>query len=243
MNAQVNVAGAERWASALGGAALAAWGLKQLRDERSPAAAMVAAAGASLIVRGATGHCPVYSATGLNTADDDTRDVLSGSRGVNVEHAVTIKRPADELYAFWRRLEQLPRFMTNLVSVTRIDDRRSHWVAKAPAGRKVEWDAEIINDVTNQLIAWRTLAGSDVVSAGSVRFKPAPAGRGTEVHVRMQYAPPAGKMGAVIAWLFGREPAQTIREDLRRLKQLMETGEVPTTQGQPRGKQSVLNYD
>lgn len=243
MNAQVNVADAERWASALGGAALTAWGIKQLRDQRSPAAAMVAAAGASLIVRGATGHCPVYSAAHMSTAETDTRVVLSGSRGVNVEEAMTINRSPAELYGFWRQLEQLPRFMRHLVSVRQLDDRRSHWVAKGPAGRTFEWDAEIINQIANELIAWRTLENASVASAGSVRFKSAGSGRGTEVHVRLQYAPPAGKAGAAIAWLFGKEPSQTIREDLRRFKQLLEAGEVPTVEGQPRGRQSVLNYD
>jgi uncharacterized membrane protein len=243
MNAQVNVADAERWASALGGAALTAWGIKQLKEDRSPAGAMIAAAGVSLIARGATGHCPMYTAAGLNTAETNTRAALGGVRGVNVEQAFTINRSPDELFAYWRRLEQLPQFMSHLVSVKQIDERRSHWVAKGPAGRKVEWDAEIINEIPNELIGWRTLDHADVVSAGSVRFKRAPGGRGTEVRVRLQYEPPAGKLGATIAWLLGHEPAQTIQEDLRKFKQLMETGEVPTIEGQPRGRQSILNYD
>src|SRR5689334_23523203 len=125
MNAQVNVADAERWASALGGAALTAWGLKQLRDERTPAGAMIAAAGASLIVRGATGRCPVYSATGISTVKD-TRTALGGSRGVNVDEAMTINRMPEELYVYWRSFESLPKFMTHLVSVRRIDQRRTH---------------------------------------------------------------------------------------------------------------------
>jgi len=243
MNAEVNVADAERWASALGGAALAAWGLRQLKEDRSPAGAMIAAAGAGLIVRGATGHCPIYSAAGFNTADTDTRVALAGSRGINVEHAVTINRTPEELYAFWRRFDQLPRFMSHLVSVKQMDNCRSHWVAKAPAGRTVEWDAEIINEIPGELIAWRTLENADVVSAGSVRFKGAPGGRGSEVRVRLQYGPPAGRLGAVIAWMFGEEPSQVIQEDLRKFKQLMEAGETPTIEGQPRGRQSVLNYD
>jgi uncharacterized membrane protein len=238
----VNVTEPERWASALGGAALTAWGLKQLRDERSPAGAMIAAAGASLIARGATGHCPVYAAAGVTTRSD-TREALGGSRGVNVEQAMTINRRPDELYAFWRKLERLPRIMSHLISVNEIDSRRSHWVAKGPAGRKVEWDAEIITEIPNELIGWRTLADADVVSAGSVRFKPAPGNRGTEVHVRLQYEPPAGKIGATVAWLLGSEPAQTIQEDLRRFKQLMEAGEIPTIEGQSRGRQSIFNYD
>jgi uncharacterized membrane protein len=236
MTSDINVADVERWASALGGAALAAYGIKQLKD-RSPSGAALTAAGTALIYRGATGHCPMYSAAGISTADrrDDTRAALSGPRGVNVQEAVTINRPADELYRFWRSFEQLPSFMHHLVSVTQLDQCRSHWVAKAPAGSTVEWNAEIINEIPGELIGWRTLDGSEVVSAGSVCFKPAPGGRGTEVRVRLQYDPPGGKLGSTIAWMFGEEPSQTIREDLRRFKRLMETGEIPTTEGQPRG--------
>ena len=236
MTEDVNVADVERWASALGGAALTAFGIKQLKD-RSPAGAALAAAGTALIYRGATGYCPVYSAAGINTADghDDTREHLSGARGVNVEEVVTVNKPAAELYRFWRNFEQLPRFMDYLVSVRQLDQRRSHWVAKGPAGRRVEWDAEIINEIPDELIGWRTLDGADVVSAGSVRFVAAPGGRGSQVRVRLQYAPPGGKIGAAIAWVFGKEPSQAIREDLRHFKQLMEAGEIPTTAGQPRG--------
>ena len=242
MTSTINVAEVERWASAIGGAALTAFGIKQLK-ERSPAGAALAAAGSALMYRGATGHCPMYAAAGINTASEGTREALGGARGVLVEEVVTISAPADRLYDYWRNLEQLPRFMDHLVSVRQIDERRSHWVAKAPGRRTVEWDAEIINEVARELIGWRTLDGADVVSAGSVRFKPAAGNRGTEVRVRLQYDPPAGKVGATVAWLLGHEPSQTIREDLRRFKQLMETGEVPTTAGQPRGKQSILNYD
>ena len=241
MTSELNVAQVERWASALGGAALAVYGLRQ----RSVAGAMIAASGGALIARGATGHCPVYAVAGVNTADGerDTRAALGGSRGVHVESSVTINRPAAELYVFWRHFENLPRFMPHLVSVRRIDERRSHWVAKAPAGRTVEWDAEIINEVPHELIGWRTLHDATVVSAGSVHFKPAGPNRGTQVYVRMQYNPPAGHLGAAIAWMLGHEPNQTIREDLRRFKQLLEAGEAPTTKGQSRGRQSMLNYD
>jgi uncharacterized membrane protein len=246
MTSSINVAGVERWASALGGAALTAYGIKQLKD-RSPAGAALAAAGGALIYRGATGHCPMYAAAGITTAGerdaDATRSALAGARGVHVEEVVTINAPAEQLYLFWRNFELLPRFMDHLVAVTVIDERCSHWVAKAPAGRTVQWNAEIINEIPGELIGWRTLDGSDIVSAGSVRFKPAPGGRGTEVRVRLQYDPPAGKVGATVAWLLGHEPSQTIHEDLRRFKQLIEAGERPTIDGQPRGKRSLLNYD
>jgi uncharacterized membrane protein len=234
----LNLSDTERLASALGGALLAAYGLSQ----RSRSGAMIAAAGGALIVRGATGFCPGYAAAGIDTRRSDTKTALAGSRGTPVETAVTIAKPHDELYRFWRNLENLPEFMPHLVSVKDLGDKRSHWVAKAPGGRTVEWDAEIINDEVNELLGWRTLEGSDVVSAGSVRFKPTGGGE-TIVHVHLQYEPPAGKVGATIAWLFGHEPSQTIGQDLRRFKALMETGEVPTIEGQSRGRQSILNYD
>ena len=237
MRSTVNVADVERWASALGGAALTAYGIRHLK-ERKVAGAMIAAAGTSLMFRGATGHWPAAESNGFNTANGrtDTRAALSGSRGVIVEEVVRINRPAHELFRFWRNFDQLPMFMDHLVSVRQLDSVHSHWVAKAPAGRSVEWDAEIINEIPDELVAWRTRDTSDVVSAGSVNFKSAPEGRGTDVRVRLQYHPPAGKLGSAIAWMFGEEPSQTIREDLRRFKRLMEAGEIPTTEGQPRGK-------
>jgi uncharacterized membrane protein len=226
MTSTVNVAHLERWASALGGAALTAYGIRQLKH-KSMAGAMIAAAGTTLIYRGATGHCPFYGAAGINTAngESDTRSALSGKRGVTVEEVVRVNRPAHELFRFWRRFELLPTFMDHLVSVRQLDQDRSHWVAKAPAGQTVEWDAEIINEIPDVLIAWKTRNDADVVSAGSVNFKPAPTG-GTDVRVRLQYHPPAGKLGSAVAWMFGEEPSQTVQEDLRRFKHLMEAREA-----------------
>ena len=230
MITDTNVAGVERWASAIGGAALAAYGITHLKGHTMKGA-MMSAAGASLITRGATGFCPVYAAAGINTADprSDTRAQLGGPRGVNIEEVVTIQRPARELYDFWRTFETLPQFMQNLVAVEQLDNRRSHWKAKGPAGRTVEWDAEIINEIPHELIGWRTLDGADVVSAGSVNFRPAAGGRGTDVRVRLQYNPPGGKVGSAVAWLFGLEPSQTIRQDLRRFKQIMEAAPTFTS--------------
>ena len=238
MTSETNLADVERWAHAIGGAALTAFGLKQLKEDRSVAGAMLAAAGGGLILRGATGRCPVYRAAGINTAHArrETRAALGGPRGVHVLDAVTVNRPAAELFDLWRGFRDLPRFMDHLVAVHPIDGNRTHWVAKAPGGRTVSWDAAIINEVPGELIGWATLPGSQVVSAGSVSFKPAPGGHGTEVRVHLQYDPPAGKAGATVAWLLGHEPSQTIREDLRRFKQLMEAGEFPTTKGQPKGR-------
>ena len=164
----------------------------------------------------------------------DTRAQLGGSRGILIDEAVTIGRPLADVYQFWRRFDEFPRFMTHLVSVTPLEGELSRWVAKGPAGMTVEWNARIINDIENELIAWQSIEGSTVATAGSVRFDSDV--RGTAVRVRLQYNPPAGKAGAAIAWLFGEEPRLQVRDDLRRVKQLMETGEIATTEGQPSGR-------
>ena len=210
-----------RWATAIGGAALIVWGARKLSSERHPVGAALAATGAGLIWR---------------STRSDTRVRLAGPRGIRVEESFAINRPADELYAFWHQLEQLPHVMPELTSVRMVDHRRSHWVARGPAGWRTEWYADIINDIPNELIAWRTTEGSNLVSAGSVHFEPGPAGRGTVVRIKLQYDPPGGKLGAAFAWAFGDTPSQVIREGLRRFKQLMETGEIPTTEGQSRGR-------
>jgi uncharacterized membrane protein len=151
----------------------------------------------------------------------------------HVESSVAINRAPADLYRFWRDFQNLPRFMPHLRSVQVDTGQRSHWVAQGPAGTTVAWDAEIIDDRPDALIAWRSLAGADVDQAGSVRFEEAPGGRGTFVRVCMEYYPPGGALGTVVATLFGEEPGQHIQEDLRRFKQLMETGETATTAGQP----------
>jgi uncharacterized membrane protein len=150
----------------------------------------------------------------------------AGEQGVPVIKTVTVGRPADELYRFWHDFQNLPRFMSHLESVQVMSDRRSHWRARGPAGTTMEWDAEMVEDRPNELIAWRSLPGADVDNAGSVQFAPAPAGRGTWVRVEMWYNPPAGLVGVGAAKLFGEEPAQQVSGELRAFKQLMETGEV-----------------
>ncbi|MEC5159019.1 MULTISPECIES: SRPBCC family protein [unclassified Janthinobacterium] len=165
---------------------------------------------------------------------------LAGGAGMPVTQTVSINRSPDECYQFWRDLERLPRFMQHLESVQRIDERRSHWKAKGPAGSSVEWDADITEDVPGQRLAWRSVDGADVANEGVVEFLPGPGGRGTVLTVGMRYDPPAGKVGAVAAKLFGEEPSQQIEEDLRRFKQLIETGEIATTNGQPSGRRSFL---
>jgi uncharacterized membrane protein len=152
-------------------------------------------------------------------------------RRVHVHRAITINRPADQIYAFWRRFDTLPRFMDHLESVRVIDDRRSRWRARAPAGTTVEWEAEILRERPNELISWRSLEGSDVETEGSVLFAPAPGGKGTEVHVQLDYHPPGGRAGAAFARLFGQDPAQQVAADLRKLKQILEAGEIPVSDG------------
>jgi uncharacterized membrane protein len=155
---------------------------------------------------------------------------------VHIETSIAIEKPPEELYAFWRDFTNLPLFMRNLQSVSVIDDTRSHWIASGPAGTHVEWDAEIYNEIKNELIAWRSLEDADVVNAGSVRFQAGPTGHGTFVRVTMNYNPPAGRVGAGLAELLGAEPSQLIKEDLRRLKQLAEAGEIATIDGQTSGR-------
>jgi uncharacterized membrane protein len=228
-----NVAEPERWISVIAGGALAAYGLKM----RSLPGMIVAALGGALVHRGATGHCMVYESLGVTTAEEQGDQVsVPYGKGVRVEKAVTINASAEELYAFWRKFDNLPRFMHNLESVEVRDGLRSHWVARGPAGTKVEWEAEIINEKPNELIGWRSVEGSQIDNAGSVHFTPAGGGRGTEVKVVLRYDPPAGTVGAKISRILGEDPAVNVQEDLRRLKRLIETGELPTTDGQSSGR-------
>jgi len=233
----INLGQTERWISAVGGGALALYGLTR----GSLGGIALGLLGAALVQRGVRGHCEVYQAMGFNSAGEtaprNSENVsVRGERGIKVEQSVTINRSAEELFRFWRNFENLPRFMNHLESVHVTGVNRSHWVAKAPAGTTVEWDAEVYNEKENELIAWRTLEGADVDSAGSVRFEQGAGGRGTVVRVVLKYDPPGGAVGAAVARLFGENPEQQIDEDLRRFKQLMEAGEVATTEGQSSGR-------
>jgi uncharacterized membrane protein len=149
--------------------------------------------------------------------------------------AVTVNRPPEDVYAFFSDLGNLPTFMAHLESVEVNADGRSHWVARAPGGRTVEWDAEVIEEKPASVIAWRSAEGADVANSGSVRFTPAPAGQGTEVVCELEYQPPGGALGTLVAKLFGEEPSQQLKDDLRRMKQVLETGEVVVSDGSPGG--------
>jgi uncharacterized membrane protein len=239
-----NVGEAERWASVLGGAALTVYGL----DRRDLGGGLLAVLGAELIRRGATGHCLLYEALNVSTATDATargphRDLpasraatVRASRAVKVEHSVTVKRPAAELYAFWRDPANLPRIIDFVESVEMLSDTTARWRARGPAGTTVEWEAEIINEIPNELLAWKSVGDADVPNAGSLHFRPAPNARGTEVRIVFEYEPPAGHLGAWIAKLVKEDPSAQLRGALRRFKQLAETGEIVTTEGQTSGR-------
>lgn len=227
----INVGGSERLTSLAAGGLIAAYGLSC----RSAAGLLLSAIGTGLAYRGLTGHCHGYQAFGISTADRRARTAVPAEQGVKIEESTTILRSPEELYAQWRNFTKLPQLMPHLISVTDAGNNRWHWIARGPAGN-VEWDAEIITDHPNEIIAWRSLPGSTVDNSGSVRFRAAPGNRGTEVQVALNYLPPGGKIGASIAWLTGMDPHTEIREDLRNFKRLMETGSVPTTKGQPRGR-------
>ncbi len=222
------IGGAQRWAALAGGAAALGWGLRRRGYLGWPAAA----AGAWYTVVGITGERNVLEYVGFTSPLDKG---LPYGHGVKIRRSVTINRPIDQLYRYWRSFENLPLFMQNLESVTVTGDRTSHWVAIGPGGRRIAWDAEIIAERENDLIGWRSTSGT-VDHAGSVRFERAPGGRSTVVRVQIQYNPPVGRLGAKVAKLSGSGVERMVREGLTRFKQLMEAGEIPTTEGQPSGR-------
>ena len=229
----INVGATERIVSGVAAAVVAAVGVrrKRLRPILFPVAG-------SLMTRAFTGRCAVNRALGRNSARGQRGSRVASvprGEGIKVEKSVVVSRPPQELYRFWRNFENLPRFMDHLESVTVLDENRSHWVAKAPAGTRVEWDATIHNEIENELIAWRSLPGADVNNAGSVHFTPLQNGEWTEVRVVLSYEPPAGKLGAAVAKLLGEEPSKQVEDDLRRFKQVMEAAEVPGNSRHPAG--------
>src|SRR5262252_59144 len=187
----------------------------------------IAMAGGTLIYRGETGNSNLYKALSVSTAKrKGLRASVKHGAGIKVEKSVTINKPVEELFRFWHNFENLPSFLRHLESVRAVGGRSgrlSHWAARLPAGMKVEWDAEIINEAPNELIAWRSLEGAQIPNAGSVRFERIPNGEGAEVKVTLEYSPPAGKIGSLAAKFFGEDPERRVAEDLRRFKHLMET--------------------
>lgn len=231
-----NVADPERVVSAVAGGALIAFGVKH----GGLLGMSLSLLGGGLLHRGATGHCYVYDATGVNTKDPGSASVIGKlpsilSGPVRVKKATTVNRSPAEVYKYWRNFENLPNFMQHLDSVTTAGENRSHWKARAPFGMTVEWDAELTSDVENQRIGWASIEGSDIPNSGTVEFRPT-IDRGTEIIVTMIYEAPGGKIGEWAAWALGEEPSLQVADDLRRFRSIMETGSIMTTEGQPSGR-------
>lgn len=227
---KINVGENERYGSVIGGASL----LLAAVARRGLSGALLGALGLAFIQRGVTGHCGVFQRLGINTAKSN-RPGVPDNVGIKVERSVTIARPPEEIFRLWRDFSNLPKFMEHIQRVDIIDDKRSHWVARGPGGRQWEWDAEVINEHPDSMISWESLPGAEVQNAGTVRFNPAPGGRGTEVRVVLEYNPPGGVLGSMISRLFGESPEDQIDMDLLRLKQMLEAGEIATIAGQPAG--------
>lgn len=235
-NLKTNVGQTERIASTVAGGALIAYGIMR----RDTVGILLSLLGGGLAFRGTTGHCNVYDALDIDTSNGRQNSKSPYRNGwltgrVHVTKTITINKSPAELYAFWRNFENLPQFMTHLESVKRIDNMRSVWTAKAPLGTTVEWTAEVTSDRENERIGWKSVEKSDVPNSGVVEFLPT-SDRGTEVKVTLTYEVPGGKAGALLAKVFGEEPEQQITEDLRRLKQLLESGTIMTIDGQPSGR-------
>lgn len=223
-----NIGDAQRLFSAIAGAGLLIEGWRR----RSLAGGALALGGVTLLYRAVSGYCPALGVMGINMHDRQAtnrlgrRKVHSGE-ATKIRRSIDINRPPDELYRFWRALDNLPKIMSDLESVEVITDRLSHWVVKTMTGMPtVEWDAEIINDVENERIGWRSLNDADVDHAGSVEFEPIDNGRKTRLTVTLQYAPIAGRLGAAVAKFIGQDPDSKVADDLQRFKESMEAGKV-----------------
>lgn len=233
-SSQINVGPTERYVSVGGGALLATVGLRT----GGFSGLLLSALGGFLVYRGATGYCAINSAIGRDTSGEKTETDV-----VEISRSVTINKPREEVYQFWRRLENLPQFMQHLESVTQLDKLRSHWVAKVSTGNAltralptVEWDAEIVEEEENSRLVWRSVPGATVDNSGEVRFVDAPGNRGTEVHATIKYRAPEGIVGEAVVKLLNPAFKQMVKEDIRRFKRLLEAGEIPTIQGQPSGR-------
>lgn len=216
-----NVAFPERVGSVAGGAALLLYGASR----RSLGGLLLSVIGGAMIRRGYTGHCDLYQKLGVNSSQLQVESGVPGDKGIKVVKTVTVSRAPDVVYRVWRKLENLPRFMPHIEHVREMDKRRSHWKVKGPVGSTVEWNAEIITDHPGKMLAWQSLPGAEVQNAGSVWFEAAGEGR-TEVKVSLQYLPPAGVLGALVAKMFGEDPEKQLTEDLGRFKELVESGEA-----------------
>jgi uncharacterized membrane protein len=217
----VNVPDRERAASALAGGGLVLYGL--MRGALGGWA--LAGLGAALAWRGLTGHCGVYQRLGIDRASGDG-GTLTGNLGVKVDRSIVVATTPDRVWGIWRNFENLPRFMSHVDKVELLDRTRSRWTVKAPGGLAVTWDAEIINEIPNELIAWRSTRSTLVQHAGSVRFERAPDGRSTTVRVSLQYDPPGGELGHALLRLIGQNADDQVAQDLIAFKRAIEAGEL-----------------
>lgn len=219
----INVPQPERIASVAVGAALVGYGVSR----KSLPGLLLALVGGALIKRGATGHCEMYTALGVNSRQLNKEHGVPGNKGIKVTQSIVVSRPKEEVYRYWRNLENLPRFMEHVESVRELDNRRSSWVVKGPLGHDVEWTAHIITDRENEMISWESLPGAEVQNAGSVWFESTAGGSATEVKVSLQYLPPAGVLGATVAKLLGEAPEQQLQNDLAKFKTVIESAQAP----------------
>jgi uncharacterized membrane protein len=255
--AMVNVPQNERTISLIGGSVLTVLGVVVAVSRRNPVGALIALVGGGLAYQGTTGHSPLYRLMGSNRAVRTNPQSVSvpHEQGEHVVAVVTINRPVEELYAIWRNFQNLANIMSHIEKVDIIDDTHSHWTVKAPAGMVVSWDAEIINEVKNEVIGWRSLNNAQVANAGSVRFRPAPYEKGTEMRVTLEYVAPGQKLGVAVAKWLGQNPEQQLQDDLERFKMYIESGAfIPfpaqgasestthTDEGQFRGQDEAI-YD
>lgn len=215
-----NISNLERWVSTIGGAALAIDGVRR----RNWVGVLAGLAGGALVFRGLSGHCYCYELLGKSTAKHKPSTAVPAREGVKIEKTISIDRAVDELFLIWRDVENLPRVMRHLKRVEAIDDRRSRWVADGPLGTAVEWEAEIFNERKNELIAWRSLPGGDIETAGSVHFRSLGNDGGTELSISLKYNPPAGKLGDRLASFLGGGLEQELDEDIRLFKSVLEAG-------------------
>lgn len=227
-SSQINIGHDERIASAAVGAVLALWAI------RGGGRWWMALSGGYLLYRGLSGNCRFNSMVGRNTAE-----APHGEKGLSFTETVTVNKPKEELYNYWRKLENLPKFMHHLEQVQQLDSKRSHWQAPIPGGLgNIEWDAEIVQEEANHRIAWRSVAGADVDNSGEVVFRDAPNNRGTEVRTTIMYRPPAGDLGLAVSKLFNSAFGKMVKEDMRRFKSVMETGDTAPSEKSVPGLES-----
>ena len=223
----INVTQNERTISLIGGSILTVFGTIVALTRRNPVGAVITLLGAGLIYQGTTGHSPLYRLLRSNRAVRTNQQAVSvpHEQGEHITAVVVINRPVEELYAIWRNFQNLPNIMSYLEKVEIQDDTHSRWTVKSPVGLNVSWDAEIINEVKNEVIGWRSLHNAQVANAGSVRFRPAPYRKGsTEVRVTLEYVAPGQKLGVAVAKWFGQNPEQQLQNDLERFQMYIESG-------------------